>query len=95
MSSRDLAGLRRGLSIARTLRPCLDLLRQEYVLVQAWKKTASYIRQHNWFSDTLELDLAAVDLPTFLDGIARDLEDPSSWKSAPLRLVLAPKKWRH
>ncbi len=90
--------MRRGLSIARTLRPCLDLLRQEYVLVQAWKKTASYIRQHNWFSDTLELDLAAVDLPTFLDGIARDLEDPSSWKSAPLRLVLAPKSqdwWVH
>ena len=38
------------------LEPRLDLLRQEYVLVQAWKKTASYIRYHNWFSDTLELD---------------------------------------
>ena len=40
--------------------PSLELLREEYVLVQAWKKTASYIRSHNWFSDTLALDRAAV-----------------------------------
>ena len=38
------------------LGPRPELLREEFVLVQAWKKTASYIRYHNWFSDTLELD---------------------------------------
>lgn len=51
----------------RLLGPRLDLLQKEYVLVQAWKKTASYIRYHNWFSDTLELDRAAINLPRFLD----------------------------
>jgi len=34
------------------LEPQLELLTQEYVLVQAWKKAASYIRQHNWYADT-------------------------------------------
>jgi len=39
--------------IEERLQPNRDLLRKEYVLVQAWKKTAAYIRYHNWFSDTL------------------------------------------
>lgn len=26
--------------------------------MQAWKKTASYLRQHSWYADTLELDYA-------------------------------------
>ncbi len=77
--------------VPRTLRPKLELLQQEYVLVQAWKKTVAYIRRHNWFSDTLDLDLKAVDLPGFLGEIANDLRTPTRWKSRPLRLVLAPK----
>ena len=58
------------------LEPSMDLLQQEYVLVQAWKKAASYIRYHNWFSDTLELDRAAVNLPTFIAEIAERLQSP-------------------
>ncbi len=76
------------------LEPRLDLLRQEYVLVQAWKKTASYIRYHNWFSDTIELDRAAVNLPIFLAGIAKDLTAPEEWRGSLLRIVLAPKTQR-
>lgn len=78
------------------LEPRLDLLRQEYVLVQAWKKTASYIRYHNWFSDTIELDRAAVSLPTFLAGIAEALASPEDWIGSALRMVPAPKtqRWR-
>lgn len=78
------------------LEPRLDLLRQEYVLVQAWKKTASYIRYHNWFSDTIELDRAAVNLPTFLAGIAETLAAPEDWIGCALRMVPAPKtqRWR-
>ena len=74
----------------------MDLLQQEYVLVQAWKKTASYIRYHNWFSDTLELDRAAVNLPTFIAEIAERLQSPDQWKNDVLRIVLAPKsqRWR-
>lgn len=76
------------------LEPRLELLRQEYVLVQAWKKTASYIRYHNWFSDTLELDRAAINLPTFLASIAEALASPKEWRSSFLRMVPAPKSQR-
>ena len=74
----------------------MDLLQQEYVLVQAWKKTASYIRYHNWFSDTLELDRVAVNLPTFIAEIAELLQSPDQWENDALRIVPAPKSqhWR-
>lgn len=71
--------------------PSLDLLTQEYVLVQAWKKTASYIRYHNWYSDTLELDRAAVNLPRFLGELAERFASPEQWTNDPLRIVPAPK----
>jgi hypothetical protein len=77
--------------IADFLEPSLDLLREEYVLVQAWKKTSSYIRYHNWYSDTLELDRAAVDLPRFLAEISDRLKSPEHWINDPLRIVPAPK----
>ena len=73
------------------LEPRLELLREEYVLVQAWKKTASYIRYHNWFSDTLALDRAAVNLPAFLGEIRERLQSWESWQNEPLRIVPAPK----
>lgn len=78
------------------LTPQLDLLTQEYVLVQAWKKTSAYIRYHNWYSDTLALDLAAVNLPRFLGSLAEQLRSPEQWRSEPLRMVPAPKSqpWR-
>ena len=72
------------------LAPRLDLLRQEYVLVQAWKKTAAYIRHHNWFADTLELDRAAINLPSFLAAIAEELRTPERWVGTALRIVPAP-----
>lgn len=73
------------------LKPRLDLLREEYVLVQAWKKAASYIRYHNWFSDTLALDRASVNLPTFIGELRERLQSADSWRNEPLRIVLAPK----
>ncbi|MDE0200039.1 MAG: RNA-directed DNA polymerase [Caldilineaceae bacterium] len=78
------------------LKPSLDCLRQEYVLVQAWKKASNYIRYHNWYSDTLALDRATANLPKFIAEIMKGLEVPEQWESEPLRLVLAPKsqKWR-
>ena len=82
--------------IAEQLEPRLELLCEEYVLVQAWKKTASYIRYHNWYSDTLALDRAAVNLPTFLGEIRERLQSSESWENDPLRIVPAPKsqRWR-
>ena len=82
--------------ILEQLEPRLELLREEYVLVQAWKKTASYIRYHNWFSDTLALDRAAVNLPAFLGELGERLQSSESWQNDPLRIVPAPKsqRWR-
>lgn len=42
-------------------------------------------------SDTLDLDLTAIDLANFLQQISDHVQYPGVWKNAPLRLVLAPK----
>ena len=82
--------------VPERLEPRLELLREEYVLVQAWKKTASYIRYHNWYSDTLALDRAAVNLPAFIRELRERLQSRESWQNDPLRIVPAPKsqRWR-
>lgn len=82
--------------VTNILTPSLDLLAEEYVLVQAWKKTANHIRYHNWYSDTLELDRTAVNLPQFLADLSQRLKAADEWVSDPLRIVPAPKsqKWR-
>ena len=82
--------------VPERLEPRLELLREEYVLVQAWKKTASYIRYHNWYSDTLALDRAAVNLPAFIGELRERLHSSESWQNDPLRIVPAPKsqRWR-
>ena len=80
--------------ITDRLQPRRQLLCEEYVLVQAWKKTATYIRDHNWFSDTLELDRAAVNLPQFLAALRERIRSPGSWQTTPLRIVPAPKSQR-
>ena len=76
------------------LEPRLELLCEEYVLVQAWKKTASYIRYHNWYSDTLALDRLAVNLPTFIGHLRERLQSSENWQNDALRIVPAPKSWR-
>src|SRR5580698_4403293 len=73
------------------LLPKMSTLQTEHVLVQAFKKTVNYIRDHNWFADVLELDLAVVDYPTFLSQLRHDIALPASWESQKARLVPAPK----
>ena len=73
------------------LTPTLDDLREEFVLMQAWKKTSSYLRQHSWYSDTLEVDLQSLRLPNFLREIQERLKTPETWDPTPLNLVPAPK----
>lgn len=63
------------------------------MLVQAWKKAASYIRYHNWFSDTLELDRAAADLPRFISRLSARLRS-GDFETEELRLIPAPKSQR-
>lgn len=74
-----------------TLAPEASLLGEEYVLVQAWKKTVNHIRYHNWFADTLALDYAALDLPRFLAQVADRMSPLESQGVSPLRIVPAPK----
>ena len=76
------------------LEPHLELLSEEYVLVQAWKKTALYIRYHNSFADTLDLDRTAVNVRAFIGELRERLQSATSWKNDPLRIVPAPKSQR-
>lgn len=70
--------------------PTLEQVSQEYVLVQAWKKAAAHIRYHNWFSDTLELDRVAANLPSFIEQLSKRLRS-GRYKTSHLRLIPAPK----
>ncbi len=78
------------------LKPTFATLEKEYVLVQAFKKTVAYIRSHNWFADVLELDLATVNYPQFLEQLQQNIAHPVRWRSQRVRLVPAPKSapWR-
>ncbi|QMT20931.1 reverse transcriptase [Bacillus velezensis] len=77
------------------LAPKLQYLKDEVILSQAWKKSNSYIRRHNWYADILELDCTVVDLEKKLEQYALDLSEGSTYKPDPLRVILAPKnkKW--
>ena len=75
----------------QTLNPTLQDLRMECVLMQAWKKTSTYLRGHSWYSDTLGLDMTALRIPSFIGEIQERLEDSRNWISQPLKLVPAPK----
>lgn len=72
--------------------PSISFLKRPEFIIQAWKKTASYIRYHNWYADSLELDLASVDLPNFIKHLSERI---STWENDPLKIVPAPKsqKW--
>ena len=70
------------------LSPSLHLLSREFVLVQAWKKTAAHLRYHNWFADTLDIDLTTADLPGFIADLSAQIER-GSWRPQPLRLTAA------
>jgi hypothetical protein len=80
----------------KNLEPTLDCLADEIVLIQAWKKVSAYIRYHNWFSDTLELDRTAIDLPKFIASLSERIKSPEGAVTEPLRIVPAPKSqhWR-
>lgn len=73
-----------------SLAPRSQYLCDIVVLAQAWKKSHSYIRRHNWYADTLELDCSAVDLDRKLSEWAYKLSR-DKYQPDPMRLVPAPK----
>ena len=74
----------------KQLKPTLDYLSDPVVLAQAWKKSHSYIRSHNWYADTLELDASAINLEADLIAWGKELAT-QRYRATPIRLVPAPK----
>ena len=72
------------------LKPELRYLSDHVVLAQAWKKTHSYIRSHNWYADTLELDASAVNLQANVQDWSNELSG-LVYRPSPMKMVLAPK----
>lgn len=77
------------------LGPSLDLLADEAVLAQAWKKTDTYIRRHNWYADILELEQTSLLLPERVKEWGKQLLAGDLEPALGLRHVPAPKnaKW--
>lgn len=76
------------------LRPEFEFLSDKAVIVQAWKKAHEYIRRHNWYSDTLELDESCIELEKLYEEIKAIFSSPMSaheYSPEAMRLVPAPK----
>lgn len=70
--------------------PRREILQDEVVLAQAWKKTHTFIRRHNWYADVLELDASAICLSRNLAAWSSDIA-LGEYKTTPAWLVPAPK----
>ncbi|MFM0502918.1 reverse transcriptase domain-containing protein [Paraburkholderia caffeinilytica] len=77
----------------QSLAPQGESLSDIVVLAQAWKKSHTYIRRHNWYADVLELDSSTVDLESRLGQWANDVIQPY-FLPTELLLVPAPKNKR-
>ncbi|MBO0997199.1 RNA-directed DNA polymerase [Bacillus sp. SD075] len=73
-----------------TIAPRLSYLSDEVIIAQAWKKSHSYIRTHNWYADILELDCSTIDLENRIKTWAKNLKE-TLYEVDAMRLVLAPK----
>jgi len=77
----------------RELPPKGEKLCDVVVLAQAWKKSHTYIRRHNWYADVLELDASTIDLEDHLVHWATEVCQPD-FRPKDLLLVPAPKNMR-
>lgn len=75
------------------LAPRLEYLSDPVVLSLAWKKAAAYVRRHNWYADTLELDSSGLDLEGLTHAWGAELAS-GQFRPATARLVPAPKNAR-
>lgn len=75
--------------------PRAKVVQDEVVLAQAWKKTHTFVRRHNWYADVLELDVSGVCLSEKLADWSADIAN-GDYATAPAWLVPAPKNglWR-
>ncbi|MFM0374327.1 RNA-directed DNA polymerase [Paraburkholderia aspalathi] len=74
----------------KSLAPQATYLADPVVLSQAWKKTHSYIRRHNWYADVLELDCSTTDIEQQLTHWAIAVQE-AGFRPEAMRIVPAPK----
>lgn len=74
----------------RKLRPEIAYLNDEVIVAQAWKKTHKYMRTHNWYADTLALDISALGLEGNAASWAKGVER-ADFKLYQMELVPAAK----
>lgn len=77
----------------RDLPPKGEKLSDVVVLAQAWKKSHTFIRRHNWYADVLELDASTIDLEDYLVRWAAEISQ-GEFRPKDLLLVPAPKNAR-
>lgn len=77
----------------RLLAPRLEYLSDPVVLSLAWKKASAYVRRHNWYADTLELDSSGLDLERLTQAWSAELAS-GAFEPGLARLVPAPKNGR-
>ena len=75
------------------LPPKGEKLADVVVLAQAWKKSHTFIRRHNWYADVLELDVSTIDLEDRLVQWAHEVSQVG-FRPQELLLVPAPKNAR-
>ena len=74
----------------KQLHPAVEYLSDEVIMAQAWKKTHAYIRNHNWYADTLALDVSALSLEGNVKNWAVSAINETE-KLIPMELVPAAK----
>lgn len=72
------------------LHPHACIVQDAVILAQAWKKTHTFIRRHNWYADVLELDASGVCLPERLAEWSSDITN-GTYETCAAWLVPAPK----
>ena len=79
-----------------SISPVARNLSDQAILVQAWKKAHAYIRSHNWYADSLELDISSLRLRQLIADWSKLLKPDAvaAFKPDPMRLVPAPKTGR-
>jgi hypothetical protein len=75
------------------LTPSFELLSDELVLTQAWKKSHAYIRARNWYADTLALDVSALTIEKLVDKWSSDLGPNLTTYQAELILAGKSESW--
>ncbi|WP_208328095.1 hypothetical protein, partial [Burkholderia sp. B10] len=75
------------------LAPRMEYLCDEVVLALAWKKASAYVRRHNWYADTLELDASGLNLEGLTQAWSFEVAN-KHYEPNPARLVPAPKNGR-